>query len=110
MGYEGTFTAKKDTLVGVLPIGYYDGVDRRLSNKGIFLVDNIECPVLGRVCMNINIINLKLVPNPKVGQEVIVYSGNPEDKNSIGNCAKRCKTIPYDLLVNLAETTRRIVV
>src|SRR3989344_6267174 len=110
LGYEGTFTAKKDTLVGVLPIGYYDGVDRRLSNKGIFLVDNIECPVLGRVCMNINIINLKLVPNPKVGQEVIVYSGNPEDKNSIGNCAKRCKTIPYDLLVNLAETTRRIVV
>lgn len=110
IGYEGTYTAGKDLTIGVLPIGYYDGVDRRLSNKGIFLVDNIQCPILGRVSMNINIIDVSNVPNPKVGQEVIVYSNNPKDKNSIGNCAKICRTIPYDLLVNLAETTRRVIV
>lgn len=110
LGYDGTFTAKRGMTIGVLPIGYYDGVDRRLSNKGIFLVDNIECPILGRVCMNINIIDLSKVPDPKVGQEVIVYSGKPKDKNSIGNSAKICKTIPYDLLVNLAETTKRVII
>lgn len=110
LGYEGTYTAKKDLTIGILPIGYYDGVDRRLSNKGVFLVDNIECPILGRVSMNINIIDLSKVPNPKIDQEVLVYSSNPKDKNSLINCAKICKTIPYDLLVNLAETTRRIVV
>lgn len=109
LGYDGTYTAKKDMLIGVLPIGYYDGVDRRLSNKGIFLVDNHPCPLLGRVSMNVNIINLEAIPNPKVGQEVIVYSDNPNDKNSLGNSAKNCKTIPYDLLVNLAETTKRII-
>ena len=110
LGYDGTFVTKKDMLIGVVPIGYYDGVDRRLSNKGTFLTDNIECPILGRVCMNINIIDLSRVPNPKVGQEVVVYSNNPKDKNSIVNAAKICKTIPYDLLVNLAETTRRVIV
>lgn len=60
--------------------------------------------------MNINVIDLSHVPNPKVGQEVVVYSSNPKDKNSIGNSAKICQTIPYDLLVHLAETTRRVVV
>ncbi len=110
LGYEGTYTAKKDMLTGVVPVGYYDGVDRRLSNKGVFLADNIPCPILGKVSMNVNIIDLSSVPDPKLGQEVVVYSRNPEDKNSIGNCAKICKTIPYDLLVNLAETTKRIIV
>lgn len=110
LGYDGTYTAKKDMIVGVLPIGYYDGIDRRLSNKGVCLVDNIECIIPGRVSMNLNIIDLSKVPNPKIGQEVVVYSSSPKDKNSFENAAKICKTIPYDLLVNLAETTKRIVV
>lgn len=110
LGYEGTFTAKEDMTIGVLPIGYYDGVDRRLSNKGIVLVNNIPCPLLGRISMNVNIIDISKIPNPQIGQEVVVYSSNPEDKNSMGNCAKICKTIPYDLLVNLAQTSRRVIV
>jgi alanine racemase len=110
LGYEGTYIAKKDMLTGVVPVGYYDGVDRRLSNKGIFLVDKVPCQILGRVSMNINIIDLSQVQSPKVGREVTVYSDNPQDKNSLGNSAKICKTILYDLLVNLAETTKRIIV
>lgn len=110
LGYDGTYTAKKDLIIGVLPIGYYDGVDRRLSNKGIFLVDNIICPILGRISMNVNVIDLSKIPTPKVGQEVVVYSASPEDKNSVAKCAKICNTIPYDLLVNLAESIKRIIV
>ncbi len=110
LGYDGTYTAKKDMTIAVLPIGYYDGVDRRLSNKGAFSINDISCPIIGRVSMNLNITDVSSVPNPKVGQEVVVYSCNPADKNSLGNAAKICKTIPYDLLVNLAETTRREVI
>ncbi|MBI2338387.1 hypothetical protein HYU95_04350, partial [Candidatus Daviesbacteria bacterium] len=109
LGYDGTYTAKKELTVAVLPIGYYDGVDRRLSNNSICLLDNIECPILGRVSMNLNIIDVSKVPTPKAGQEVIVYSSNPKDKNSLENSAKLCKTIVYDLLVNLAESTRRVI-
>lgn len=110
LGYDGTYTAKKDLTIAVLPIGYYDGVDRRLSNKGVFLVQGKSCPILGRVSMNINIIDVSNVPNAKVGDEVIVYSPDAEDKNSLTNSAKICRTIPYDLLVNLAESTRRVIV
>lgn len=110
IGYEGTFTATKDMVIGILPIGYYDGVDRRLSNKGWVLVGNTPCRIIGRVSMNITTIDMTQVENPYIGQEVIVYSDNPQDKNSIQNSAKICRTIPYEILVNLASSTRRVVV
>lgn len=110
IGYDGSYLVKKDMLIGILPIGYYDGIDRRLSNKGVFLINGVECPILGKVSMNINVIDLSKVKNPKVGDEVVVYSNNPEDKNSLQMSAKLCNTIAYDLLVNLAESTKRTVV
>lgn len=117
VGYGGTFTAKGSMVLGVLPIGYYDGVDRRLSNerssssnKGYVTVDEILCPIVGRVSMNITTIDLAKVSNPQIGQEVVVYSDNPKDKNSIENSAKICKTIPYVILIHLAASTKRVVV
>ncbi len=109
VGYDGTYIAKKDLTVGVLPIGYYDGIDRRLSNKGWVTINNISCKILGRVSMNINSIDLSKVPNPQIGQEVIVFSNSPSDPNSIQNVAKTCKTIPYDILISLAASTKRIL-
>ncbi|KKR83865.1 MAG: Alanine racemase [Candidatus Daviesbacteria bacterium GW2011_GWA2_40_9] len=58
IGYDGTYTAKKELILGVLPIGYFDGVDRRLSNQGAFLVEGVKCPIVGRVSMNITTIDL----------------------------------------------------
>lgn len=109
VGYSGTFTAKKPLTLGVLPLGYYDGVDRRLSNKGFVTADGTPCRIIGRVSMNITTIDLTKVTNVTIGQTVTVYSSNPADPNSIANAAKLCKTIPYDLLVHLASSTKRIL-
>lgn len=109
VGYGGTFEAKTDTVVGILPIGYYDGVDRRLSSKGVVLIDNVECPILGRVSMNLTTVDLSRLGSVEVGKEVIVFSDNPEDKNSVKNYAEMCNTIPYDLLVHLAPSTKRVL-
>jgi alanine racemase len=110
VGYDGTFTAQKDMLVGILPLGYNDGIDRRLSNLGYVTIEGYFCKILGRVSMNITTIDLTNIKNPKVGQEVLVYSQKKEDKNSIYQASKICNTIPYDLLIHLAESTRRIIV
>lgn len=109
IGYDGTYTAKKDAVIGVLPIGYYDGVDRELSNKGIVKINGVDCPIIGRVSMNLTTVDISGT-NVKMGDEVIIYSDNPKDKNSIENTAKICKKIPYEILVNLAESTRRVVI
>lgn len=110
IGYDGTYTAKKDMVIGILPIGYYDGVDRGLSNKGIVTMNNFTCPIIGRVSMNITTIDLTHISEPQIGQEVIVYSENISNKNSIENVAKICKKLPYEILVNLASSTKRMVV
>ncbi len=107
IGYDFTFTANKKMTVGILPIGYYDGVDRRLSNKGFVRIGKKYCKILGRVSMNITAIDLSSTARSKVGQEVEVYGR--EGKNSITESAKICKTIPYELLVHLAESTKRII-
>ncbi len=109
VGYSGTFTAKKEMFLGVLPIGYYDGVDRRLSNKGWVTLEGKLCKILGRVSMNMTTIDLTNIPNPHIGQEIVVYSNNPEDKNSIENVARICQTIPYDILIGLAASIKRVI-
>lgn len=110
IGYDGTYIAKQNMLIGILPIGYYDGVDRGLSNKGIVIIDNKVCPIIGRVSMNLTTIDLSKVENPMVGQQIIVYSNKKQDKNSIESVAKICRKIPYEILVNLASSTKRVVV
>lgn len=110
VGYDGTYTAKRNMLIGILPIGYYDGVDRGLSNKGIVIIDNKVCPIIGRVSMNLTTIDLSKVKNPMADQQVAVYSNNKQDKNSIENIAKICKKIPYEIFVNLAASTKRVIV
>lgn len=109
VGYDGTFEAKTDLTVGILPIGYYDGIDRRLSSKGVVLIDGVECPIIGRVSMNLTAVDISKVQEPKISDEVIIFSDDTSYKNSIESVAKICETIPYDLLVHLASSTKRIL-
>ncbi|MCL5411238.1 MAG: alanine racemase [Patescibacteria group bacterium] len=110
VGYDFTFTAQKNIKTAVLPIGYNDGIDRRLSNKGFVLVNNKPCPIIGRVSMNITVIDVTDVLSVEVGQEVTIYSRNPDQKNSVASAAILCETIPDELLVHLIPTTKRIII
>lgn len=109
VGYDGIFTAPREMILGVLPVGYNDGVDRRLSNKGFVTVDNIPCRILGRVSMNITTIDLTSVPNPRVNQKAVIFSKNSKDPNSIENSAKLAETIAHELLVHIEPSTKRVV-
>ncbi|HEX7017282.1 MAG TPA: alanine racemase [Patescibacteria group bacterium] len=109
VGYNGTHTAKNDMKIGILPIGYYDGVDRRLSNKGWVQIGDVFCPIIGRVSMNITVVDLTPAPDAKVGERVVIFSDQPGDKNSLVNSAATAGTIPYELMVKLAESVRREV-
>lgn len=84
VGYSFTYTAKKNMKIGILPIGYNDGINRRLSNKGFVKLGNANCKIIGRISMNITTIDLSDVKKPIIGDEVVVYSAKMKDKNSIG--------------------------
>jgi alanine racemase len=110
VGYNATWKAERTTRVATVPVGYNEGVDRRLSNKGFYKVGDKFCPIVGRVSMNISSIDVTDINNPKVGDEVVVFSRNTGGKNSIESIAKTCATIPYEILVHIPSYLKRIAV
>src|SRR3990167_1936062 len=104
IGYSGTFICSREMLIGILPIGHNDGVDRNLSNKGFVIIAGKPCQIVGNISMNITTVDLSSVKNPRVGQEVIIFSDNPIHPNSIVNASRIVDRIPYELLVHFSET------
>lgn len=115
IGYSRTFVAQKDMTVATIPVGYYEGLDRRLSSGP----DNQPCaylkvgtagticPIVGRVSMNIISIDVSDVKNVSVGIPVQVISSTPTDPNSIRAFAKACGTIDYEFVVRIPTHLKR---
>lgn len=109
VSYNYTFTAPHDMRIGVLPIGYYEGVNRALSNVGVVKVGKHFVPIVGRVCMNHMMIDLEGM-DAHEGDEVVIYSSNPADKNTIDRLAHDHRLFNYGLLTALSKDVRRIFV
>ena len=110
VGYSITYKNETPTTIATLPVGYFEGVDRRLSSVGAVKIRNEFCPIVGRVSMNITTIDISKISDTILGDEVIVISKNKEDKNSIENIAKLAGTIPYEILVHIPQSLRRKVI
>lgn len=110
VGYNNTWTATRETIVATIPVGYYEGIDRRLSNSGFVRIGGIECQIIGRVSMNMMTVDATEVPNVKEGDIVEVISSIDQAPNSIKNIARICDTIPYDILVHIPTSLKRVVV
>ncbi|MEK7606224.1 MAG: alanine racemase [Patescibacteria group bacterium] len=110
VGYNKTFTAERETKVATIPVGYYEGVDRRLSNKGFVEVNGQICALIGRISMNMSCVDVTDVASVKEGDEVIVISTDSTKQNSAQKMAELCNTIPYEILVHVNPSLRRSVV
>lgn len=106
VGYNRIFIAKKNIKIGTLPIGYADGIFRKLGNTNFsVLINNKKIKIIGAICMDMMMINIKQ-NNYNEGQEVIIYG----EKNSINNIAKLCETIPYEILTSISVRIKRIFI
>lgn len=110
IGYGNTYKANADMKVATIPVGYYEGLDRRLSNKGFVQVgpEKILCPIVGRVSMNISSIDVSKVPGVHIGTEVVVISRNITDPNSVEGISKIENTIDYEVLVRIPAHLKRV--
>jgi alanine racemase len=108
VSYNYTFTAPKRMRVGVLPLGYYEGLSRELSNTGAVRAGETYLPIVGRVCMNHTMIALK-DSKAHVGDEVVVYSDRSGDRNSIDRIAAKHQLFNYSLLTSLSQDLRRVI-
>ncbi|MEI6304672.1 MAG: alanine racemase [Candidatus Taylorbacteria bacterium] len=112
VGYSGTFRAERDMTVAIIPVGYYEGIDRRLSNCGFVQVgpNNVTCPIIGNVSMNMTTIDVSHVDDIKQEMEVTIFSNDMNDRNSISSLAREGKLLPYELVVHIPAVLKRTVV
>ena len=109
VSYNCTFTAPRAMRIGVLPLGFYEGVPRELSNNGCVTVGARRLPIVGRVCMDHTMIDLGN-SGLEVGDEVTVISREPAAPNSIAGLGRTQKLFAYTLLTGLSNSVRRVVV
>ena len=109
VGYNVSFEAKHDMKIATVPVGYYEGVDRRLSNKGSVIIREKFCDIIGTVSMNVISVDISDLSDVKNGDEVVIISSKANDKNSVQNISELCDTIPYEILVHIPERLKRVV-
>ncbi|MCU0680069.1 MAG: alanine racemase [Planctomycetes bacterium] len=112
VSYNETYRTEKETTVVTIPFGYYEGLDRRLSNQAQFLVlanQAFYATIAGRVCMNQTVLDCNL-NSVKVNDLVELVSWQKPAPNSIESLSKIMQTIPYEFLVKLQSNIRREIV
>ncbi len=103
IGYGRSFVAQKEMRVAIIPIGYADGFKRSLSNGvGAVFIKNQRCPVVGRVCMDMIMVDLGDV-ELEASTKVEIIGKN----QSLTSFAKDCQTIPYEILTSISPRVHR---
>ncbi len=109
IGYGGAYITKQKTKLAILPIGYWDGYDRRFSNKSFVLIRGKKCPVRGRVCMNLTIIDVTDVFGVRVGDKATLIGYDRDQKIIIDDLAKWANTINYEITDRINPFLPRIL-
>lgn len=97
IGYGGTWTAPENMLVGVVGVGYGDGYPQFAQNGTPILVNDVECPLVGRVSMDMLTVDLRKVPNAQIGDPVILW-GEGLPVENVANCSH---TSAYEILTRM---------
>lgn len=106
VGYNASYYTNRNTYIATLPIGYADGIFRKLGNGNFqVLIGNKKAKIIGSICMDMMMVELHDV-SCKEGDEVIIYG----QENPIDKAAKLCETIPYEILTSISNRVKRVFV
>ena len=108
VSYDRIFIAPKKTLVASLPVGYADGYNRLLSNIGEVLIRGKRFPIIGRVCMDLMMVDLCDDREIRVGDEVVLIGSQDNDLISIQSICDICNTVPYEVICCISGRVPRI--
>ncbi len=110
ISYGRTFITKRPSRIGVLPLGYADGYSRFFSNNADVLVKGKRVPVVGRICMDLTMIDLTDVKGVKENDEIVIMGKQGDESITAQELAYKANTIPYEILTSLGNKSKRIYV
>jgi len=107
ISYGSTYETAVPTRIATVPIGYADGYSRLLSSRGEMLVRGIRVPVVGRVCMDLTMIDVGAVDGVATGDEVVVMGGQGREEITADEIAELLSTINYEVVTSIAARVER---
>lgn len=108
VSYGRSYVTPCPKTLAVVCIGYADGLSRRLSGRVSFLLHGIPVPVVGRICMDMCMIDITDVPEAKVGDKVTIMGAGRDGVSSVRDLAQQLNTIPYEILCDINKRIPRI--
>lgn len=102
ISYGQTYTLDKESLIGVIPVGYSHGLRRVLSNKGYVLVRGKKAKIVGTICMDMTMIDVSNIPDVCIGDEVCIFGTQGDDFISPDEIAGLCNTISYEIITTIS--------
>ncbi len=110
VGYDLTEKVLKSSRLAIIPVGYWHGFDRSFSSCGEILVKGKRCRVLGRVSMDMVVIDVSNVPNIKIGDEVIILGPSGREKITAEDMAIKIGTTNYEIITRINPLIKRIYI
>jgi len=104
VGYGCADVSGNDRTIAILPVGYADGLNRKLGNRnGTLFIKDVRVPVIGNICMDMCMADITGL-NADVGDEAEIFGENI----TINEIAEKCQTIPYEILTSIPERVKRV--
>lgn len=110
IGYGCTYRVTRKSKIAVLPVGYADGYDRKLSNKGYVLINGKRAQIRGRICMNLIMVDITDIPDVKVNDEVVLIGRQNTEWISAEDIAAWAESIHYEVITRISQAIPRVVV
>jgi alanine racemase len=107
LGYGGTYVTKAPAHVAVLPVGYADGYNRQLSNRGRVIVRDHYAPIIGSISMDLTLVDVTGIPGVAVGDEVILLGTRDGLSVDALEHARWANSSPYEILCNISKRVPR---
>jgi alanine racemase len=110
VGYGMSFQAQQPTIIAIIPVGYYNGYSRSLSNNSHILINGQKADVIGSVNMNMILCDISHIPNVKIGDKVILIGQQGENEITFSSFAEMNNSMNYEILARLPENIKRKLV
>lgn len=110
VSYGRRWTAKRRSLIATLPIGYADGLPRRLTGVGEALCGGRRVPMAGTVCMDLTMCDVTDVPGVKAGDEVVLIGEQGGERISAEEVAEKAGTISYEIFCGISQRVPRVYI
>lgn len=110
ISYGRTYITKKDTRIAIIPVGYGDGYSRHLSNRGWVLIKGKRAPIVGRICMDMSMVDVGHLKDVRPGDDVVLIGTQCRERIRLEEIASLTDTIPYEVVCNIGHRVPRIYI